>query len=142
MLSLYLKKEKVEEIENGGTVNNGGRRIEAHESPTGKAIEPGSVFAAPEDWYRTRRHWHFLQVIEKTAHETPLNDGAHKSAPFTAAQIAEAKAEPPIFTADERPDLEQLSYKELQAVAKDLGLSAGGSGVAITQRITEFWGAE
>lgn len=71
-MQVYLHN-KPEDLQLKGTqtYNFGGRRIAAHESPTGEDIAPGESFYAPREWYMKRRHWHFLEVVDAPAD----NDG-------------------------------------------------------------------
>lgn len=139
MLTLHVKEENIEELEDGRTVNRGGRTIRADESPTGEEIQPGSTFEAPEGWYESRRHWHFLTVKSKTDERTPEN-------PLVINEPRRDERAPKpanIATEDDAPTLEELEgteYRDLQGMCKDLGLSAGGSTDVLIDRLAEFYG--
>jgi SAP domain len=58
--------------------------------------------------------------------------GATRAASSTATQAVPASAPPPVQTA---PDYDAMTYAELQALAKERGLSAQGTREALVERL-------
>ena len=115
MIRLRIKPEQ---LSADGRRNNGGRRLSEEETPAGMgAVKPGSVIEVPFEWYEQRKHWHFLEEVKEVpVEEQPVDDSP--------------------------TNLDDLSYAELQQLAKSEGLSGAGSADDLRVRLREHFAGE
>lgn len=117
MIRVRIKPER---LTPDGRRNEGGRRLSEKETPEGMgAADPGETIEVPREWYELRQHWHFLEVVQEKGGQ----------------QGAEAST-----LEDDGPvNLDDLSYAELQQLAKSEGLSGAGGADDLRTRLREHF---
>lgn len=129
-VTLRIKPKQIEKTE-GGTVNHGGRDLTADESPTGEVVKAGATFEAPLSWYKGRSHWHFLVVVDKS----PAPKVMHSQEPPEELESVSTEVENKGGRTVE--DWDDVPWDDFRGVVRNLGISSGGSRVAIMERLRE-----